>query len=103
IIDPAQYRSTLIPYTTLFRSIRVEQMWQQHFIAVNKANAALQKIPDMEINQELKDRLLGEALFLRALFYFNLVRLYGDVPLLLRSEEHTSELQSRENLVCRLL
>ncbi len=67
-------------------NIRVEQMWQQHYIAVNKANAALQRIPDMEINQGLKDRLLGEALFLRALFYFNLVRLYGDVPLLLKDQ-----------------
>lgn len=67
-------------------NIRVEQMWQQHFIAVNKANAALQRIPGMEINGELKNRLLGEALFLRALFYFNLVRLYGDVPLLLKDQ-----------------
>lgn len=67
-------------------NIRVEQMWQQHFIALNKANAALQRIPGMEINEELKNRLLGEALFLRALFYFNLVRLYGDVPLLLKDQ-----------------
>lgn len=67
-------------------NIRVEQMWQQHYIAVNKANAALQRIPDMNINGELKNRLLGEALFLRALFYFNLVRLYGDVPLLLKDQ-----------------
>ena len=67
-------------------NIRIEQMWQQHYIAVNKANAALQRIPGMTINEKLKDRLLGEALFLRALFYFNLVRLYGDVPLLLKDQ-----------------
>jgi hypothetical protein len=64
-------------------NLRVEQMWQQHYIAINKANATIQRIPDIDFDQRLKDRLLGEALFLRALFYFNIVRLYGDVPLIL--------------------
>lgn len=76
-------------------NLRVEQMWQQQYIAINKANAAIQRIPDIDFNQQLKDRLLGEALFLRALFYFNLVRLYSDVPLLLKDQTTVpiSELQ----------
>jgi starch-binding outer membrane protein, SusD/RagB family len=67
-------------------NIRIIQMWQQQFFAINRANAALERIPSIEMNQPLKDRLLGEALFLRALFYFNAVRLFGDVPLLLKDQ-----------------
>jgi starch-binding outer membrane protein, SusD/RagB family len=67
-------------------NIRIIQMWQQQFFAINRANAALERIPYIEMNQALKNRLLGEALFLRALFYFNVVRLFGDVPLLLKDQ-----------------
>lgn len=67
-------------------NIRIIQMWQQQFFAINRANAALERIPGIEMNQALKDRLLGEALFLRALFYFNAVRLFADVPLLLKDQ-----------------
>jgi hypothetical protein len=61
----------------------VFQVWQQHYSAVLKANVALAKIPDISFDAKLKARLLGEAKFLRALYYFNLVRLWGDVPLVL--------------------
>jgi len=61
----------------------VFQLWQQHYAAVVKANVALAKIPGINFDPVLKARLLGEARFLRALYYFNLVRLWGDVPLVL--------------------
>src|SRR3712207_6867162 len=69
-------RSTLFPYTTLFRSRR-------------RLDAALEHVPDAELPPDLAhvDRL---ALVDRG-------RVAG------RSEEHTSELQSRQYLVCRLL
>lgn len=66
--------------------IRGKELWQQHYAGVNRANVALEKIPGIQFDQALKDRLLGEVLFLRALYYFNLVRLFGDVPLLLRDQ-----------------
>ena len=63
-------------------NLRVYELWQQHYAAVKKANLALDNIPEMTtVNAALKSRLIGEAKFLRALWYFNLVRLYGDVPL----------------------
>lgn len=62
-------------------NLRVYEIWQQHYAAIKKANVALEKIPAIEFDATLKARLLGEAKFLRALYYFNLVRLYGDVPL----------------------
>jgi len=66
--------------------LRGKEIWMQHYSAVNKANVAIERIPGIEMNQELKNRLLGEARFLRALYYFNLVRLFGDVPLLLTDQ-----------------
>lgn len=67
----------------------VARNWQDHYDGINRANAAINRIPDIIMDEELKTRLIGEATFLRALFYFNLVRFYGDVPLIL---EDTREL-----------
>ncbi len=67
-------------------NVRVLQFWQAQYASINRANVALEKIPAIEMNAELKNRLLGEAYFLRALYYFNLVRMYGDVPLLLEDQ-----------------
>src|SRR5690606_41964928 len=87
LLDRRPPRSTLFPYTTLFRSVGGE-VWlpaAAFLEAVLEAAAAL----DPGAGAELAD-----IAFLRPL------RLPDDGP---RSEEHTSELQSRENLVCRLL
>lgn len=65
-------------------NLRVYELWQQHYAAVFKANIALEKIPGIAFDNGLKKRLIAEAKFLRALWYFNLVRLYGDVPLVLQ-------------------
>ena len=66
--------------------VRGKEIWQQHFANINRANVAIQKIPLIDFDQKLKDRLIGEALFIRALHYFDLVRLYGAVPLLLTDQ-----------------
>lgn len=51
------------------------------YIAINRSNAILEKIPDASFPQEYKDQYLGEAYFLRAWNYFNLVRHFGKVPM----------------------
>jgi hypothetical protein len=63
-------------------NLRIYEIWQQHYAAIKKANVVLEKVPTVPFDETLKERLLGEAKFLRALYYFNLVRLYGDVPLI---------------------
>ena len=47
------------------------------------ANIVLQKVPSIDMDEALKNRILGEAKFLRAYYYFILVRFFGDVPLIL--------------------
>src|SRR3954463_2886793 len=50
-------------------NLRVYELWQQHYAAVRKANIAIEKIPTITFNEALKSRLIGEAKFLRALWY----------------------------------
>src|SRR5690606_9601621 len=47
-------------------------------------------IPEIAMNETRKNSLLGEAHFLRAYFYFNLVRIFGDIPLILEPLDKTS-------------
>ncbi|GLU56080.1 RagB/SusD family nutrient uptake outer membrane protein [Dyadobacter frigoris] len=72
-------------------NLRVYELWQQHYAAIRKANVVLNKIPGITFSIPAnKDRILAEAKFLRALFYFNLVRLYGDVPLITEYQNFVS-------------
>ncbi|MBD2754358.1 RagB/SusD family nutrient uptake outer membrane protein [Spirosoma validum] len=56
--------------------------WRDHYRAISRANAILTRIEGASIADNLKMQYKGEAQFLRALFYFDLVRLFGDVPLI---------------------
>lgn len=50
------------------------------YSGINEANIVLSEIEEIPGDQALKDRLKGEAHFLRALFYFDLARVYGYEP-----------------------
>src|SRR3712207_8728298 len=84
-------RSTLFPYTTLFRS---------EVGAVSPADVLTELC-------EMLRRLVGDHIDLRIAVGVDLPRLSVHrsqlEQVILRSEEHTSELQSRQYLVCRLL
>ena len=56
-------------------------VWQNIYSGIFYANFAVDGITPMEIEEDLKNRLLGEARFLRAILYFDLVRMFGEVPL----------------------
>lgn len=61
----------------------MEEIWGMHYKTITLANIAIARIPGISMNATLRDRLVGEAKFLRGLMYFNLVRMYGEIPLLL--------------------
>ena len=54
--------------------------WIHGFWGVSRANYVLENLPNVTWDPTLRDRLTGEALFLRGYFYWYLVRLYGGVP-----------------------
>ncbi len=62
----------------------VLDLWRGPWPGILRTNIILEKVPGMNINEKLKNRILGEAHFLRGLYYFILVRFYGGVPLTLK-------------------
>src|SRR5690606_41516170 len=79
--------STLFPYTTLFRSVNIEEL------EIRLLLEAIYSLYGYDFRQYSKASLRRRILHRLGLSGLNTIR----------SEEHTSELQSRENLVCRLL
>lgn len=66
-------------------NIIVEGVWEDIYTAINRANYILTGIQNINFLDETeKSDIVGQLLFLRALHYFNLVRLYGAVPLKLK-------------------
>jgi len=59
----------------------VAAIWTGCYQGIHRANLVLDRVPNIDMNAGLKDRLLAEARFLRGLYYFMLVTTYGDVPL----------------------
>lgn len=55
--------------------------WDYSYQGINAANSVLHYVPAIQMEETLKNRVLSEARFLRAYFYFDLVRLFGGVPL----------------------
>ncbi len=58
------------------------RLWGGCYVGIGRANIVLQKVPSMQIDPAIQQRSIGEASFLRAKYYFDLVRAFGDVPLL---------------------
>jgi hypothetical protein len=68
--------------------------WSEAYTGINRANIVIDKLDgNQSIAADVKNRLVNEAKFLRALFYFNIVRWWGAVPLVLHEGE--GEGQSR--------
>ncbi|MFC0425498.1 RagB/SusD family nutrient uptake outer membrane protein [Chryseobacterium scophthalmum] len=55
--------------------------WTGQWQAVQRANQVITNVPNINMDTALKTRLIAEAKMLRAYFYFNLVRIYGGVPI----------------------
>ena len=66
--------------------------WSSQYIGIRRANLVIDNIPGITMDETLKSRNIAEAKFLRAYYYFNLVKTFGDVPLVLSSESETYDL-----------
>src|SRR3712207_7577210 len=94
-------RSTLFPYTTLFRSTA------KHDLSLLLSESPQGLTGTLEYNADLYEQATVERMAGHLRVLLEAVTASPGTPLaalpLLRSEEHTSELQSRQYLVCRLL
>ena len=75
--------------------------WGGRYGVINKANAVLDRVPAISMDATLKARVLAEARYLRALAYFDLVRFFGDVPLVEHEVTNISGLKLARTLRLR--
>lgn len=77
-------RPGLVEIDFLTQTSRTEEFndfWKLQYKGINQCNTVLDRVPGIDMDAALKDRILGEAYFLRAFYYFQLTQVFGDVPL----------------------
>ena len=73
-------------------NLHVTQWWNGLYRVIGQANLVLDRVPSITpMDDAQKQRILGEARFLRAWAYFYAVRLWGDVPLITKPQTAASE------------
>jgi len=76
-------RQELEGYTYTGANAEIQNWWVNSYLMISRANDFLERVPDIGMDEAKKNNLLGNARFLRAMAYFDLVRSFGDVPLML--------------------
>lgn len=77
-------------------------VYKGYFRAIARANVAIQNIPNVEMDQQKRDRLVGECKFLRAHSYLLLVQWFGDLPLItktLQVEEYYAQTRQPREVI----
>jgi starch-binding outer membrane protein, SusD/RagB family len=69
--------------------------WSELYQGIYRANIVIERVPDIDMKAELRDRLVGEAKFLRGFFYFQLVKTFGAVPLITKPLTPSEYCQAR--------
>ncbi|PRD46944.1 RagB/SusD family nutrient uptake outer membrane protein [Sphingobacterium haloxyli] len=89
-LGQSTYNTSMISHSAsaidpVFRSV-----WANLYKGIATANLSIEKIPAVEMDESRKQNLLGQAHFLRAFYYYHLVRLYGNIPLITEAVNATS-------------
>ncbi len=82
--NPSDQASTIGAYDNFtFNSTEgsLERWWNTLYQGIKRANVVINKVPAIKMDTKLQTQYIDEAKFLRALFYFNLVRAWGGVPI----------------------
>lgn len=74
-------RAQLSRFTYTPTNTEINSWWTNSYRMINRANDVTEKVPAITMDEARKNNILGNARFLRALGYFDLVRCFGDVPL----------------------
>lgn len=81
----AAFMDEFINFTVSSTTGPVNDYWTGKYQEINLCNQVLDSVPQIEMDEQLKARLLAEAKFIRAYSYFKLVRAFGAVPLRLHT------------------
>lgn len=72
-------------YTLQPNNGELSNQWIQIYEGIYRCNQAMEKIPDIEMDEALKSRLIKEAVFLRGWWLLRLAKMYGDAPLVTKT------------------
>ncbi|MDO7848535.1 RagB/SusD family nutrient uptake outer membrane protein [Hymenobacter sp. M29] len=89
----------LANFSTTTANPGVADIWSTHYQTILAVNVVLNRVPAINMDATKRDIILGEAHFIRALSYFNLVRLFGKVPLILTPQTTRESLNVARNPV----
>jgi len=87
--SPSDLQANLQPFDEFRHTVTnpfIANWWSALYTGVRRANVVIGRVPEVNMNEELRARYIGEAHFLRALYYSDLARGYGGVPLVKNSE-----------------
>lgn len=77
--------------------------WNANYLGIGRVNYLLENIDRVVMEASLSKRIKGEALFLRALFYSNLIKYYGGVPLILEAPNFSEHRNLARNTRAQVL
>jgi starch-binding outer membrane protein, SusD/RagB family len=82
--QPDDQATTIGPYDNFTFTTTGEELdnwWASLYEGIKRTNVVIDQVPAIEMDATLRNRYVGEAQFLRALYYFDLVRAWGGVPI----------------------
>ncbi|MGM0580318.1 MAG: RagB/SusD family nutrient uptake outer membrane protein [Bacteroidota bacterium] len=87
--SPSDLQADLQPFDEFQHTVTnnfIANWWSALYTGVRRTNVVIGRVPEVNMDEELRARYIGEARFLRALYYSDLARGYGGVPLVKNSE-----------------
>ncbi len=70
----------------LSNNVTLQNLWSAYYAGIYRTNIILERIETIAIDTPTKNRIVGEAKFLRALMHFDLVKLFGGIPYVVTSD-----------------
>ena len=104
--NPNDQLPTIGPYESFTYNTTQDGLgrwWSSLYEGIKMANVVLEKVPSIEMDADLRSRLLAEASFMRGLYYFDLVRAFGGVPKVTTTTPPTSLPRSTDDEIYDLI
>jgi hypothetical protein len=77
-------RIQLDTYIQTSQNVILRETWQNFFLGITRCNIVIERVPLIQMEEALRNRYVAEAKFLRGFYYYQLVRLFGDLPLVVK-------------------
>ena len=104
--NPGDQSAELGPYETFEHTVTSSfaiNWWRALYQGIRRANVVIDKVPVIEMEEATRRQYIAEARFLRALFYFDLARGYGGVPIITSSAPDPGQTRGSQEQVYELI